>query len=265
MQAAFFQIAAFAGTAFSGNPAGVVLLDGWLEDALLQSIAAELDLSATAFVVEDAVGYQLRWFTPTVEEEICGHATLAAARALFHRSKSDDDKRHMTFQTRSGPLAVQQYADGRLAIDMPAKPVSPVDAAPAVAEALGCEPRQIFAARYYMAVLDSAEAVRQLKPDIPAIARLDRPWVVVTAEGDGEYDCVSRYFGPGNGVPEDSATGSAHCMVAPYWASRLGRSSLHAHQASRRGGIIDCEVRADRVILSGHCNLFLEGTIQIPD
>ena len=219
----------------------------------------------SAFVVTGAESHRLRWFTPTVEEEICGHGTLAAAWVLFHRRIVGNDSRSLTFQTRSGPLVVQQYSDGRLGIDMPARPVVPVAAAPGLAEALGCQPRAILAARYYMAVLDSADAVRHLKPNIPAIARLERPWVVVTAKGDGEFDCVSRYFGPGNGVPEDSATGSAHCMIAPYWASRLGRTSLHACQASRRGGIIDCDVRGDRVVLSGQCNLFVEGKILIPD
>jgi PhzF family phenazine biosynthesis protein len=265
MQADFFQIAAFARTAFAGNPAGVVFLDRWLDDALLQSIAAEANVSATAFVVTGAAGYQLRWFTPTLEETICGHGTLAAAWALFHRRGIGHDKPSLTFQTRSGPLEVERSADGRLGIDMPARPVVPVADAPGVADALGCKPREILADRYYLAVLHSADAVRHLKPDISAIARLDKPWVVVTAEGDGEYDCVSRYFGPGNGIPEDSATGSAHCMITPYWAARSGRTRFHAYQASARGGVIDCDVKGDRVIVSGHCVPFLEGSILIPD
>lgn len=264
MQADFFQISAFAGTAFGGNPAGVVLLDEWLDDIRLQRIAAEINLAATAFLVMGDEQHRLRWFTPTVEEDICGHGTLAAAWALFHRGIGNDNPA-LTFETRSGPLVVERYPDGRLGIDMPARPVAPVIAAPGLVEALGCKPREILAARYYMAVLDSAGSVRNLKPNIAAIAGLDRPWVVVTAKGDGAYDCVSRYFGPGNGVPEDSATGSAHCMIAPYWAGRLGRTNLRAYQASRRGGIIDCDVRGDRVVVSGECCLFVEGKILIPD
>lgn len=262
--ARFHQVSAFARTAFSGNPAGVVLLERWPGDRELQCLAAEIGLAATAFIVAGPGGHELRWFTPTVEEQLCGHATLAAAWVLFHgEAPNRRTESRISFRTRAGLLTVERGPNDLLTIDMPGSPVAPVPDDEALTNALGCAPVKLFAARYYLALLKDADSVINLQPDIAAIGRLDRPWVVVTAEGHGEFDCVSRYFAPGNGISEDSATGSAHCMIVPFWAQRLGKTKLRAFQASRRGGFLECEIVGDRTRLGGYCIPFMEGIITI--
>ncbi|MBN9528585.1 MAG: PhzF family phenazine biosynthesis protein [Alphaproteobacteria bacterium] len=256
-----YQVDAFTTDVFRGNPAAVVPLDRWLPDALMQAIAAENNLSETAFLVREGDGWGLRWFTPAVEVDLCGHATLATAWVLFNRLGVSD--RQVTFHTRSGPLTVRPAGQGRLTMDFPARPGQPVAAPAALVPALGAAPRDVLAARDYLVVYDEPAIVRGLQPDLATLAGLDRFGIIVTAPGDDGFDCISRFFAPGEGIDEDPVTGSAHCTVAPYWAERLGKPVIRAYQASARGGILDCTVVGDRVTLTGDCAFYLEGKINV--
>ncbi len=256
-----YQVDAFATEVFRGNPAAVVPLDRWLPDALMQAIAAENNLSETAFLVREGAGWGLRWFTPAVEVDLCGHATLASAWVLFNRRGVTTGS--VTFQTRSGALTVRPAGDGRLTMDFPSRPGEPVAAPAALVPALGAAPREVLAARDYLVVYDDPAVVRGLDPDFATLAGLDRFGIIVTAPGDGAFDCVSRFFAPGEGIDEDPVTGSAHCTVAPYWAERLSKPTIRAYQASARGGILDCTVVGDRVTLTGDCAFYLEGKINV--
>ncbi len=256
-----YQVDAFAAEVFRGNPAAVVPLDRWLPDALMQAIAAENNLSETAFLVREGAEWGLRWFTPAVEVDLCGHATLASAWVLFNRLGLTGDS--ITFRTRSGALTVRPSADGRLTMDFPSRPGVPVAAPAALVPALGAAPREVLAARDYLVVYDDARIVRDLDPDFATLAGLDRFGIIVTAPGDNGFDCVSRFFAPGEGIDEDPVTGSAHCTIVPYWAERLGKTAIRAYQASSRGGILDCTVVGDRVTLTGDCAFYLEGKINV--
>lgn len=261
MRAPIFQIDAFTTRRFSGNPAAVVPLDRFLDDATLQFIAAENNLSETAFLVPENGDYRLRWFTPTVEVPLCGHATLASAAAVMERLEPGRDK--VIFHTASGPLRVRRTNEGYV-MDFPARSFEPVATPPGLAQALGVVPVEVLSDTFnYIAVLESAQLVRELAPDIAAIERMDRSGVVVTAPGDETYDFVSRYFAPAKGIPEDPVTGGAHCALAPYWGKRLGKTSVRAFQASRRGGEITCRLSAGRVELEGSCVFYLEGKVEI--
>ena len=251
MRTPIFQIDAFATRRFSGNPAAVMPMDAFFPDALLQSIAAENNLSETAFLVREGGDYRVRWFTPTVEVPLCGHATLASAAVVMERL--EPGRREVVFHSTSGPLTVHRTGTGYV-MDFPARQAEQVAAPLGLAEALGVEPIEVLADAFnYTALLESAQIVRELDPDIAALARVDCGGVIVTAPGDGNYDFVSRYFAPAKGIPEDPVTGGAHCMLAPYWANRLGKSALHAFQASKRGGEILCRLAGDRVELEGCC------------
>ncbi len=261
MNVRIFQLDAFAAERFRGNPAAVMLLEAFAPDALLQSIAAENNLSETAFLVGHGGEYALRWFTPSVEVPLCGHATLASAAVVLERLEPGLDA--VTFRTASGALHVRRSRAG-YAMDFPARVTAPVATPAALAQALGVEPREVRADGVnYLAVLENDAAVRSLTPDVAAISRLDRLGVIVTARGTDGYDMVSRYFTPARGVAEDPVTGSAHCALAPYWTERLGKPVLRAYQASRRGGEMTCTVRADRVELQGACVFYLEGRAEI--
>jgi PhzF family phenazine biosynthesis protein len=256
-----FQIDAFTARRFSGNPAAVMPLENFLADSVLQAIAAENNLSETAFLVRDGGDYRLRWFTPLTEVPLCGHATLATAAVVMERLETN--RNQVVFHTASGPLTVSRLGAGYV-MNFPARPSERVSTPPSLAEALGVTPVEVLANQFnYMALLVSAQIVRQLAPDMSAVAHLDRPGVIVTAQGDGGYDFVSRYFAPAKGIPEDPVTGSAHCMLAPYWAGRLGKATFRAYQASRRGGEITCRVIGDRVELEGSCVFYLEGEVEI--
>src|ERR1700686_3005598 len=234
MRTPIFQIDAFAGHRFAGNPAAVMPMDSFLADATLQCIAAENNLAETAFLVPEGGDYRLRWFTPAVEVPLCGHATLASSAVVMERL--EPGRSRVGFNTASGPLTVSR-ANGNYVMNFPARPSDPVAAPVGLAEALGVVPVEVFVNAFnYMAVLDNPRIVRELSPDMAAIARMDRPGVIVTVPGYGEYDFVSRYFAPAKGVPEDPVTGAAHCMLSPYWAKRLGKTAFTAFQASRRGG-----------------------------
>jgi predicted PhzF superfamily epimerase YddE/YHI9 len=261
MRLPLYQIDAFSARVFGGNPAAVVPLDSWLPDATMQAIAAENNLAETAFFVKRADDWQLRWFTPAVEVDLCGHATLASAHLIF--SRLEPDRGEARFATRSGELVVARDGDW-LVMDFPSWPPKPCPATPAIAEALGKAPREVAGARDYLCVFDSEADIRALKPDMAKLARLDRFAVCVTAPGaDGAVDFVSRFFAPAQGVPEDSVTGSAHCMLIPYWAGRLGKNKLVARQISQRGGELRCELRGDRVTIAGRAVLYLEGHIEV--
>lgn len=262
MRLPIYQIDAFTDRVFGGNPAAVVPLDSWLPDATLQAIAAENNLAETAFFVPEGDGWRLRWFTPTVEVDLCGHATLASASLIFSYLKPDLTRAR--FQTRSGLLEVTKQGDV-LAMDFPTRmPVRVDDPALAngLAKALGAVPDEVWKSRDVLAVYKKAADVAALKPDFAAIARLDAWAVLPTAPGDAPgVDFVSRFFAPSHGVPEDPVTGSAHCELIPYWARRLGKTRLSARQISARGGVLECEHRGERVTIAGKAVLYLEGSI----
>lgn len=260
MKLPFYQIDAFTGRVFAGNPAGVVLLEKPLPDGTLQAIAAENNLSETAFLLRDKKTNHLRWFTPTVEVDLCGHATLATAFVVFERGETGIDR--VEFGTRSGPVAVRRAGE-LLELDFPARPPEPREPLPALAEALGAAPAELHASRDLMAVFEDEAAVRALEPDFAKLAAVDAFAVIVTAPGDG-VDFVSRFFAPRAGIDEDPVTGSAHCTLTPYWARRLRKPRLTARQVSARGGELFLESRGDRVGIGGRAVSYLQGDIEVP-
>ena len=261
MRTSIFQIDAFTTRRFAGNPAAVMPMDVYLEDTVLQAIAAENNLAETAFLVPEHGDYRLRWFTPTTEVPLCGHATLASAVVVMERL--EPGRKTVVFHSASGPLTVKRTATGYV-MDFPVRLSEPVSTAAGLAEALGAVPFEVFVNEFnYMAVLESPQVLRDLAPDMTALVRMDRPGVIVTAPGDGTYDFISRYFAPAKGIPEDPVTGAAHCMLAPYWARRLGKTEFYAFQASQRGGEIICRLVHDRIELEGNCVFYLEGHVEI--
>ena len=263
-----YQVDAFADAVFKGNPAAVMPLDSWLPDATMQAIAAENNLAETAFFVpqkgglgED--GYGLRWFTPEVEVDLCGHATLASAWVIFHRL--DRARTRIDFFTKSGTLTVTQDGESdRLSLDFPMRAVSPAQPCEGLIEAIGAKPAEILAGHSYFLVYDNANIVRNLRPNMNGLMDLDKFAVIVTAPGDRPgIDCVSRFFAPAKGIPEDPVTGSAHCSIVPYWAKRLGKPDIVAYQASARGGTLYCRDDGERVRMAGTCKPYLEGMVTI--
>ena len=261
MRTPIFQVDAFTARRFAGNPAAVMPLERFLADSTLQSIAAENNLAETAFLVAQDGDFRLRWFTPMVEVPLCGHATLASAAVVMERLEPGRDA--VLFHSASGPLKVRRIGGGYV-MDFPMRRSEPVPAPPGLAEALGAQPLQVqLNAFNYLVLLESAAVLRALVPDMAAIARMDRDGLIVTAPGDGGYDFVSRYFAPAKGIPEDPVTGSAHCMLAPFWAGKLGKTELRAFQASSRGGEVICRLAGERVELEGSCVFYLEGQVEI--
>jgi PhzF family phenazine biosynthesis protein len=258
MHIPIYQIDAFTSSLFAGNPAAVCPLDRWLDDATLQSIAAENNLSETAFLFRRNGHYDLRWFTPTVEVDLCGHATLASAFVIFTELETTKDV--ASFETRSGTLVVRRDGD-MLTMDFPARPPSDCTPPEALLKALGQSPVAVLASRDYFIVYETEEQVRSLQPNMELLRSLDRQGVIVTAAGN-DVDFVSRYFAPAAGIPEDPVTGSAHCTLAPYWSERLGKIRLRALQVSARGGELWCEHRGDRVLIAGQAVKYLHGTIR---
>jgi len=264
-----WQVDVFATRAFKGNPAAVVPLDAWLPDAVMQAIAGENNLSETAFFVrEDEGRYALRWFTPAVEVELCGHATLASAYVIF--SELAPHLRDVAFSTRSGILTVRRSGDGllmSLPADTPHPFAGPADAAARLGHALGVTaPDDILAGRNLMAVWKDAATIRAIKPEgdlAVLLSELGFWGLIATAPGDAGHDFISRFFAPAKGVPEDPVTGSAHCLLTPYWAKRLGRKTLSAYQASSRGGYLQCTDEGARTVLSGTCALYMKGEIEV--
>jgi PhzF family phenazine biosynthesis protein len=261
MRTPIFQVDAFASRLFTGNPAAVMPMASFPAEATMQSIAAENNLAETAFLVRDGGDYRLRWFTPAAEVPLCGHATLASAAVVMERL--EPRRKQVVFHTASGPLTVYRN-DAGYVMNFPARACEPVSVPAGLVDALGVAPVEVFrSAVNYLAVLDSAQIVRGLAPDMAAIARFDCHGIIVTAPGDGNYDFVSRFFAPALGVPEDPVTGSAHCTLTRYWAKRLGKTTLRAFQASPRGGEILCRPAGDRVELGGTCVFYLEGEAEI--
>ncbi len=261
MQLEFHQVDAFSNKPFSGNPAMVYRLDAWLADELMQRIAAEHNLSETAFLVREVTGWHIRWFTPTHEVPLCGHATLASAHVLFEVYGETADS--IEFVGKSGALSVSRE-NGRLLLDFPAMPPSEVGVTIDVERALGVEVVDVLGAAELLVVLESEQAVRDCKPDLAAIARLPWPGVIITAKADGElYDFVSRYFGPAIGIAEDPVTGSTHCCLIPYWSARLNKFSLNAYQCSARGGELFCRLEGDRVKIGGYATLVASGVLML--
>jgi len=253
-----YQVDAFTMGPFSGNPAAVCPLDAWLDDDTMQNIAAENNLAETAFIVEREDGYDLRWFTPTVEVDLCGHATLASGFVVLNHLRPELSS--VSFETVSGKLTVTRDGE-RLSMDFPARMPTPVAVSEALIDALGKAPSEVHLSRDVLAVYDDEASIRALSPDQSKLLALDEGFgVIVTAEGD-TADFVSRFFVPKGGIYEDPVTGSAHCTLVPFWAERLGYPKLIAHQVSARGGELHCEHKGDRVIMSGYCTLFLTGRI----
>ena len=261
MKIPMWQVDAFAAKVFAGNPAAVCLLEAWLDDGVLQAIAAENNLSETAYLVPRGGEIELRWFAPAKEVALCGHATLAAAKVLFDLRGWKEEA--IRFRTRQrGVLTVAKRGEW-FEMDFPALPATPVQTPAGLAAALGAEPRQVLASTDdWLAVLDDEATVRNLKPDLAALKSFNCRCVVPTARGD-EVDFTSRAFAPRYGIPEDPVTGSAHCALAPYWAGVLGKNELRAFQVSARGGEVRCRVAGDRVKLAGQAAVFVEGTIHL--
>ncbi len=260
MRVPYFQVDAFTDRVFGGNPAGVCLLEEWLPDDVLKRIAGENNLSETAFVTPRGAEFALRWFTPTREVDLCGHATLASAFVLFEERQIAAPE--IRFHTQVGVLGATRDG-GAVVLDFPAWKAAATGVPAALADGLGWIPREVHKTRDYLAVLADAEEVAGLKPDMAQLARLDCLGLIVTAPGR-DCDFVSRFFAPGAGIPEDPVTGSAHCTLIPYWSQRLGKKKLHARQLSARGGELFCEDRGDRVGIGGRCALYSRAELSIP-
>lgn len=288
MKLPYYEVSAFTTNPFAGNPAGVCVLDAWLPDAVLQGIAANNNLAETAFVVprvsvsadqnpsprpssrlggereietrggSPGSDFELRWFTPTMEIDLCGHATLAAASVLFHERGWRGDE--IRFLSRSGLLTVSRDLDV-LTLDFPSRPPVSSTAPEALLRGLGARPKEVFKARDYLTVFDHEDEVRNLKPDFALLKPLDCLGIIATAPGT-DCDFVSRFFAPGAGVNEDPVTGSAHCTLIPFWAERLGKTKLVARQLSARGGELFCEQAGERVRIGGAAVTYLRGEIQ---
>lgn len=263
---AIYQVDAFTDRVFFGNPAAICPLDDWLPDPIMQHIALENNLPETAFLVARGDDFLIRWFTPAAEVDLCGHATLASAYVVF--SYLRPELQRVTFQSASGPLGVTRDADGMMLMDFPALPCHQVSPPPALLSALHVAPSEVYAATDYLAVYPSEADILALRPDLGRLAQLDRRGVIASAPGSS-VDFVSRFFAPKLSIPEDSITGSAHCMLVPYWSARLKRTELSASQHSTRlGAPLRIDLRAiaagDRVLYGGRAVLYLRGHIQVP-
>jgi PhzF family phenazine biosynthesis protein len=259
----YYHVDAFTDELFAGNPAGVCILSAFPADTVMQKIAAENRHSETAFVVPRADGgFDLRWFTPVVEDDLCGHATLASAYVLALRKHNVWPVR---FHTRTGMLTVAQGPDeDSFEMDFPVKPSHPCETPVDLLSALGLKTALVMKSRDYLVVVDHSEQVRVLSPDFVALAKLDAGnGTIVTAPGQGQVDYVCRMFLPSAGIDEDPATGSIHCTLAPYWAGRLGKKAFRAQQLSARGGYVECTLNSDRVKIIGKARLYLQGTLEL--
>ena len=260
MKQTIYQVDAFASKLFGGNPAAVCILENWLPDNLMQQIAMENNLSETAFLVPKGGGYEIRWFTPGVEVDLCGHATLASAFVLFSELEAGTSK--IDFHSpRSGPLSVRQESDGQLTLNFPADTMSAIDPIPELNEAMGKTAQNTYKGKTdIMLIYEQQQDVEALNPNFFLLKNLDVRGVIATAPGN-EVDFVSRFFAPQSGVDEDPVTGSAHTSLTPYWAETLGKKRLTARQLSQRGGALSCELEGDRVLITGRGILYMKGEI----
>jgi predicted PhzF superfamily epimerase YddE/YHI9 len=261
MRLPIYQVDAFTDSLFGGNPAAVCPLEKWLPEATMQAIAAENNLAETAFFVRDGGDYALRWFTPAVEVDLCGHATLAAGYVVFRFLEAEREAVRF-HTTKAGTLVVARRGD-MLVMDFPARPAVPCAPPDGLLAALGGSPREVLRARDHLIVYERAAEIAALQPDLAALGKVDCWAAIVTAPGENGVDFVSRFFAPAQGVPEDPVTGSSHCTLAPYWAGRLGKTELEARQLSRRGGALRCTLDGDRVNIAGRAALYLEGQIEV--
>jgi PhzF family phenazine biosynthesis protein len=254
-----YQIDAFTDRPFAGNPAAVMPLQHWLPDEVMQAIAAENNLSETAFFVPEGSGFRIRWFMPVGEIDLCGHATLASAFVVL--TELHPERNSVEFASMSGPLTITREGD-RFCLDFPLREPRPLPCPAGFAEALGAEVKEAWLTRDLFALLEDEATVQNLKPDLEALARLEPTSFVVTARGT-DCDFVSRCFAPREGIPEDPVTGSTHCVLIPYWAKRLGKRTLFARQLSKRGGELFCEAQGDRVRIAGKAVKVIEGSMQL--
>ncbi|MEJ2048414.1 MAG: PhzF family phenazine biosynthesis protein [Calditrichota bacterium] len=259
MELPLYQVDAFTNKVFGGNPAAVCPMDKWLDDKILQSIAAENNLSETAFFVKNKNEYQLRWFTPKIEVDLCGHATLASAYVIFNYINPQLNK--IIFQTQSGHLSVEMEND-LISMDFPSRKPVPVDTPAQLVKGLGIKPIKVTKSRDYFAIFDNEDQIKKINPDFAELNKLDSLGVGITAPGR-EVDFVSRFFAPKVGIPEDPVTGSAHSSLIPYWAERLNKNTLSALQLSNRIGILLCQNKVDRVIIAGKAVTYAIGKIYI--
>lgn len=262
MKIPIYQADAFTEKLFGGNPAAICPLTDWLSDELMQQIAVENNLSETAYLVKDGNDFQIRWFTPGTEVKLCGHATLAAAHVLFNILGRTGNK--IIFHSKSGPLEVTKLEDGQLMLDFPSNKPEPIDTIPyGIFAGLGITAAPVFKTSFdYMVVLPSQKMVEDLNPDFKTLARVDCRGVIATAKGDA-VDFVSRCFYPQSGIDEDPVTGSAHTIMVPYWADQLKKQQLKAIQISKRRGYLNCELRGDRVLMSGKAVTYMKGEIEV--
>ncbi len=260
MNLTIYQVDAFTKDVFRGNPAAIIPLENWLETELMQKIAVENNLSETAFFVKNDDVYEIRWFTPTYEIDLCGHATLASAFVIFEILKTETEI--VNFHShKSGSLTVEKKED-LLILDFPSRPVSPVEIPEGLIEAIGKEPKEVLKARDYFLVYETEQEVLEIKPNFSKLLEIDAHGFIVTAKGEN-LDFVSRFFAPEVGVFEDPVTGSAHCNLIPFWAERLGKTELFAKQISARGGELFCKLVGDRVKIGGNAVLYLKGEIYV--
>ncbi len=256
----FFQVDAFTDSLFGGNPAGVCPLEEWIDDAVMQKIAAENNLSETAFFVDRGEWFEITWFTPESEVDLCGHATLAAAHVILNNLNYPYDV--IMFDTKHhGPLYARKDGD-RIALDFPASQPVKVTVPETLTKALGRTPSEVYSTRDYLAVFDSEEDIKAIQPDFSLLRQIDKVGIIITASGT-RSDFVSRFFAPAVGINEDPVTGSAHTTLVPYWAKRLGKNILHAYQLSKRRGELFCELKDDRVIIAGNAITYLTGEILV--
>lgn len=262
MKIPIYQVDAFSNKTFGGNPAAICPLNEWLPDETLQQIAMENNLSETAFLVKDGKDYQIRWFTPTVEVDLCGHATLASAAVVFHQWGFAGEQ--IIFHSKSGALPVKKEINGKLTLNFPNNNPQLVENPPeCILKALKIENALIYKGAFdYMVIAENQQQIEGLQPDYITLAGAESRGVVVTAKGD-EADFVSRCFYPQSGIDEDPVTGSAHTMMVPYWADQLGKTKLSAIQLSKRRGYLDCELAGDRVFMSGYAVTYMTGEIEI--
>jgi len=261
MKLKMFVVNAFAETTFGGNPAAVVPLEQWLNDELLQQIAAQHNLAETAFIVPQDDDFEIRWLTPAVEVKLCGHATLASAHIYFDHLNYNKEK--ITFNSKSGPLHVTKRDDGKLTLDFPADKCIEISQTSEFEKALNIKPLAVYKSSFdYMVIANNQTEIENLSPDLNILKQLPSRGTIVTAKGD-DADFVSRCFFPQSGIDEDPVTGSAHTAMVPYWANKFGKTKLSAIQLSKRKGYLDCELFGERVLMSGSANTYLEGEIFI--
>lgn len=252
---------AFTDEVFSGNPAAICILDSWIPDELMMNITKENNLSETAFAVRNGEKYELRWFTPGGEIDLCGHATLACAFIILNYY--DKDENEVVFSTMSGELKVVRR-DDLYEMDFPAYQIEPYELTDEISEALGAVPEAVYIGRDLLCVMENEETVRKLTPDLDRMKKLDGLLLHVTAEAEnGEYDCISRSFAPKMNVPEDPVCGSGHCHIVPYWSDRLMKNDIAAYQASARGGVLYCRRDSERIVMAGKAVLYSEAVLHI--